>query len=194
MINPGDLLTLGRYDYDGDPTNGAEPVEWRVLAVEGGRALLISRHVLEEIDFHSVRDTVSWETCSLRSWLNGTFMQAAFDKRERQAIELTPCSNAASEGVPGKSTGGSATQDHVFLLSYQEAVQYFKNNQDRIAYTRLPDGSDGAIKPWWLRSISETRKGTAVVERDGRCTATRAVVYEGICVRPAMWVRIDLLP
>ena len=82
----------------------------------------------------------------------------------------------------------------MFLLSYKEAARYFKDNQDRIAYTCLPDGTDGEIKPWWLRSISETRQGTAVVERDGRCTATRTVVYENIYVRPAMWVSVDQLP
>lgn len=164
------------------------------MAVDNGKALLISRHVLEQINFHSVKEEISWAASSLRSWLNDTFLQMAFDDDERPAILLTSNTNDKSEGVPEKSTGGSATQDYVFLLSYKEAVHYFKDNPDRIAYTRLPDGTDGDIKPWWLRSISETKKGTAVVERDGRCTATRTVVYENIYVRPSMWVSIDLLP
>ena len=194
MIYPGDAVTLGRCDHDGSRENGAEPIEWRVLAVEGEKALLISRHALDEVDFHSVRETVSWETSSVREWLNGTFLQTAFDDREREAILMTSNSNEKSEGIPKKSTGGSTTQDYLFLLSYKEAARYFKNDQDRIAYTRLPDGTDGEIKPWWLRSISETGKGTAVVEKDGRCTATRAVVYENIYVRPAMWISVDQLP
>lgn len=38
----GSTVALGSYEQDGDTSDGAEPIEWRVLAVEGGRALLIS--------------------------------------------------------------------------------------------------------------------------------------------------------
>lgn len=185
---------MGRFDQDGIRENGAEAIEWRVLAVEGRKALLLSRHALEPVKFHSVKETVSWETCSLREWLNGTFLQVAFNDQERQAILTTSNSNEKGEGVPQKAKGGNVTLDHLFLLSYREAIRYFRDNQDRIAFTRLPDGTNGEIRAWWLRSISETGMGTAVVEKDGRCTATRTVVYENIYVRPAMWISVDQLP
>lgn len=194
VILPGDTVTLGRFDHDGSRENGAEAIEWRVLTVKDGKALLISRYALEQINFHSVKETVSWETCSLREWLNGTFLQVAFDDQERQAILITSNSNEESDGIPERATGGSITQDYLFLLSYKEAARYFKDKQDRIAFTRLPSGASSGTRAWWLRSISETGMGTAVVERDGRCTATRAVVYEDIYVRPAMWISIDQLP
>lgn len=193
-VYPGDRIIFGRYDIDRNPANGTEEIEWRVLAVEEGEALMITQYLIEEINFNSVKEKISWEDASLRHWLNTNFLQQAFSPEERSAISVSVCNNDRDQGVPKKSTGGRATQDQVFLLSYREAVRYFEDNKDRIAVTYGKNEAERMIRPWWLRSISETRQGTAVVEKDGRCTATRAVVYEDIYVRPAVRVRIDRLP
>ena len=38
----GDTVTLGTYNLDNDETNGNESLTWKVLAVENGKALIIS--------------------------------------------------------------------------------------------------------------------------------------------------------
>jgi len=190
VVYPGDHIVLGRYDLDANTANGDEEIEWRVLTVKDREALLISKYVIEEINYNSIKEKITWEESSVRHWLNTNFLQRAFSDQERKAISMTTNVNDKDQGIPEKSTGSGASQEQVFLLSYREAIRYFDSDKDRIATTY----SDAEIKPWWLRSISETKKGAAVVERDGHCTATRTVVYENIFVRPAIWVRIDLLP
>lgn len=42
-----DHVFFGHYEQDNDLTNGAEAIEWRVLKVENGEALLISQYALD---------------------------------------------------------------------------------------------------------------------------------------------------
>ena len=48
-VKKGDIVTFGTYEQDDLTRNGAEPIEWIVLAVEGDQALLLSRCVLRAL-------------------------------------------------------------------------------------------------------------------------------------------------
>lgn len=183
MIN--DTITLGTLQADGVTRN----IVWRVIRVDGNRALLISDSVLLKLPFHTEKENVSWASCTLRDWLNGAFWQTAFSNREKDAILLTTLSNDAKQGVPQNATGGKETEDRVFLLSYKEASSFFASSIARQAKTL-----NGEVCSWWLRSISDTRKGAAITKTDGSCKATRPVNSMGNGVRPAIWVQIDKLP
>lgn len=63
-------------------SNGAEQIEWMVLAVEGDEALLLSKYALDTQPYHDVEVDITWEKCTLRTWLNETFLAAAFDAGE----------------------------------------------------------------------------------------------------------------
>lgn len=63
----GSIIVFGTYEKDNDKTNGGEDIEWRVLAKENGRLLVISRFVIDGRAFHNDSQNVSWETSSLRS-------------------------------------------------------------------------------------------------------------------------------
>jgi len=56
----GDIIPFGQWD-------------WRVLAVENGKALLITQDVIELRSYHNEKVDVTWETCELRAYLNGAF-------------------------------------------------------------------------------------------------------------------------
>ena len=176
----GDPFYFGRYDQDGRPVNGVEPIEWVVLERREDKVFLISKYVLAEMAMSAQFDQVGWEESDVRSWLNGTFWQEAFTEEEQAAVLTTEVDNSHSSGYSGFSAGGrAATQDKLFLLSYQEAKKYFaapgedgekavNGSSSSNGYTshdilklrglycesslKLGNNIDGPFAFWWLRS------------------------------------------
>ena len=131
-VRAGDIVTFGHYEQDGNISNGQEPIEWQVLEVRQGMALLLSRYGLDAQPYNTTRTSVTWEQCSLRTWLNGTFLDTAFSGVAQGAILTTAVDNSRSQcfdfttviSNAEKPNGGNNTQDKVFLLSYAEANKY----------------------------------------------------------------------
>ncbi|MCM1160537.1 MAG: DUF6273 domain-containing protein [Roseburia sp.] len=97
-----------------------ERIRWRVLENDGKTLFLMADNGLDCKSYHQQNVSVTWKDSDLRSWLNQTFYQAAFNQEERMAIAEQTVSN---ENNPYYGTaGGSATKDKVYLLSYGEAV------------------------------------------------------------------------
>lgn len=67
----GSIIEFGTYEQDGDTTNGKEPIQWKVKAVDDNKLTLLSEHGLDAKKFNEESASVSWETCTLRTWLNG---------------------------------------------------------------------------------------------------------------------------
>ena len=68
---------LGAWPQDAD--GGVRPILWRVLAVEDGRAFLLSEYILESRAVHADKNAYrGWESSDLFRWLNGEFLQTAF--------------------------------------------------------------------------------------------------------------------
>ncbi|MBO5569990.1 MAG: carboxypeptidase regulatory-like domain-containing protein [Clostridia bacterium] len=130
----GSTVYFGRYEQDNDLSNGKERIQWRILARDGDYALLLSEYGLDAQPYNTEYVDITWAQCTLRSWLNGTFMSAAFNASEQAAIRTTLVDNSQSQGyaaLPGftdhysvTTTGGVNTQDKVFLLSVAEAYRY----------------------------------------------------------------------
>ncbi len=105
-----------------------EPVKWRVLSVneDGTDTFLVADQCLEARPYHTeLSETVTWETCALREWLNGSFMATAFSEEERAAIVQTEVQNKRNPFVQGDAEmaeDGNPTQDYVYLLSVEEAA------------------------------------------------------------------------
>lgn len=125
----GDIVPLGSYEQDNDTENGAEPIEWMVLAVEDNKALLISVYVLEEIGYHEKFVDTSWKDCTLREWLNKDFYKEAFTSGQKNMILETELVNEDNE--EWESEGGEDTVDKVFILSHSELVKYFPGVEKR---------------------------------------------------------------
>ena len=119
----GKYFTLGRYEQDNKPETGPEPIEWKVLARDGDRVLVISRYILDCLRYDEEYQRVTWETCTLRSWLNGEFLNAAFDPEEQLLI---PTTHVTADPNPDFDVDpGEDTEDKLFLLSIPEAEVYF---------------------------------------------------------------------
>lgn len=150
-----------------------EPIVWRVLEIQDQSVLVISEKILalrqyyddfpvppradnsEDLstltwaEYGEIVDAFSfptWGECSLRSWLNNDFYQAAFSEQEQQAINValvqtpdfeteyeTLYSDDHVEKTPVVVQGFDDTEDMVFCLSVEEAYRYFCSCDDRIA-------------------------------------------------------------
>ena len=208
----GSIVTFGRYEQDGDKENGPEEIEWVVLDVQDGKALLLSKYGLEAKPYNTEYTDVTWETCTLRAWLNSDFLNKAFSAEEQSAILTTTVDNSSSQGYNDlNSIDGNNTQDKIFLLSYAEAnrylsVKYWKeddgnNTKSRVAPTdyAIETGADSIDnyqtadgKPagwWWLRMPGLSNFDAPYVHNGG------SLYYEAVfrdygVVRPAFWLNL----
>lgn len=123
-LRAGDHVSFGNYEQDGDTQNGKEPVEWIVLDANEDGALLISKYVLACRPYNNDYKNVTWETCSLRKWLNGDFYDSAFSETEKNFIKPSALLNDNNQLWQTK--GGNNTDDNVFCLSVSEIQKYYK--------------------------------------------------------------------
>ncbi len=119
----GQIVEFGCYEQDGDESNGAEPIEWEVLSIEDGRALLISKYVLDAVPFSSTYEHKSWEESRLRAWLNKDFLNTAFSEEEQKIIPTVTLTNPGNEYAGLEADAD--TQDQIFVLSVEEVFRYY---------------------------------------------------------------------
>ena len=151
-VTTWDCIYFGNYYQSNSSTK--EPIKWRVLSVHGNDAFLLADQNLDDKPYNEEATDVTWATCTLRTWLNDTFLNTAFTSAEQAAIKNTTVVN---EDNPYYGTeGGANTTDKVYLLSIAEAIN--------TAY-----GFNGEV-----RTESETReaKNTAYAKECGAWTST----------------------
>ena len=198
--NVGDVATFGAYEQDNDTSNGKEKIEWIVLAKEDDKLLVVSRYALDCQPYHEHDMDVTWETCSLRQWLNGTFLDTAFSSDEQvmiQSVTVTADQNPEYDTDPGNDT-----TDKVFLLSLNEVNHYFTSNEARKcgstdyakaqgAYTKSAYSAGGkAACDWWLRSPGSKSDSAVGIRYDGSVYGLGGTVYFANAVRPALWINL----
>ena len=127
----GDVIKFGTYEQDNDLSNGAEPIEWQVVGTRDGHTLLLSKYALDCKEYDKKDTDITWEKCTLRSWLNNSFYNTAFSASDKKRIVTAYNENPDSYKLYSPiyhetgAKGGSATEDKVFLLSWTEARDYF---------------------------------------------------------------------
>ena len=171
-LQVGDSLLFGNYEQDNIVENGAEPIEWYVVDVSEGRAVLISRFGLAAESFNRGGGKINWEKCTLRKWLNEDFYEAAFNEVEKKKIEFSYLDNPDNH-VYG-TDGGEYTSDKVYILSYYEAGRYLVTPDSRkllptdyaISHRAEVDADTG-FAIWWLRTPGNFPGGSTFVDADG---------------------------
>ena len=194
----GDNVLFGVFEQDNDEKNGAEPIEWIVLSKEDDRALLISMYGLDKQFYNDERESVTWGNSSLREWLNSSFYNAAFASGEQKRINATFVEED--------------TEDKVFILSPEEAEEFFTTDEKRqceltsYAWDRGASLSPDSEKCFWLLREPGTEGFGAYVDGDdgsikndlyfnyynGRYyNSTRKYGKVYTSVRPALWVNLS---
>jgi hypothetical protein len=185
--NAGNYVTFG--DFDGDP------VKWRVLDVDGDKALIITTDIFETYGTEyrplgfDEGDTLTWENSGFRSYCNSSFLKQTFSEKQIEFILFTDVVN----------DGGNDTLDRVFLLSIDEAYEYFYSDDDRKADGHADSNVYFPADEWALRSPrSDVQKEyPAYVTEDGAINEggvlfddNPLIIPGNIGIRPAMWVKL----
>ncbi|MBE6540779.1 MAG: TIR domain-containing protein [Ruminococcaceae bacterium] len=189
-----DYIKLGSYEQDNNILNGKEEIEWLVLAKEKDRMLVVSKYALDAQPFNTVSTFTNWENCSLRTWLNFTFLNDAFTSEMQSMIETT-------EIIWSQYAYENPTQDKVFLLSNTEVKIYFSSQSARkcqaTAYAEANCNAyainSNGYCDWWLRSRGGYANEAARMFSDGSGvdSETGDDVITKNAVRPAMWIDIS---
>ncbi|GEM_PF-4411206 len=200
-VKVGDVIKFGSYEQDNIASNSKEEIEWRVLEVKDGKALIISEKALDSKPYNTEYIDITWETSSLRKWCNENFFNVAFNADEKGIIASAKVS---ANSNPNYSTNsGNDTDDKIFILSITEVEKYFASDEERkcvpteyaIAqgtYTSSSHSKGGkATCWWWLRSPGCDQYTAASVYSYGTVYYVGDFIDIGHgAVRPALWIKI----
>lgn len=109
--------------------------EWIIIDQQDSRALCITKDIIDVRRYDEELKNVTWETCTIRKWLNNKFLRE-FSLVEQDRILNTTLRNGDNP-IYG-TLGGIETQDKIFLLSIDEIIKYFGGNKD-IEYVEKVD-------------------------------------------------------
>ena len=203
----GDLIRFGNLD-------------WRVLEVSDGKALLLSDRILSKQSFNAAHIMVAWDESDIRQYLNGKFYNDTFSEAEKGQITETLVKNAWNPWFPESNSSftwysmpkGLDVTDKVFLLSIDEVVQYFGDSGDLEKWAggvtimnddfneaRVAQTEDGNPAWWWLRSPGLHYAACGTSFNNAACVAAHGgLALEGNMVnseyggvRPALWVSLE---
>ena len=194
-LEVGSRFPYGTYEQDGDGSNGREGIEWLVLDRVEDRALVVSEYGLDVRPYDGTFEAATWETCSLRSWLNGAFLEEAFGTEEQGRIREKALTNP--DNAEYGTEGGSDTVDRVFLLSMEEAERYFSSEEERQAspteYAKAQGAyvGDNGNADWWLRSPGASPHGAGGIDAGGGIFSGSNVGSVDDSVRPVLWMNVS---
>ncbi len=170
------LEGFGRY--------GNEDIKWRVLDVDGDKALIISENGLDAQKFNPRTSGNVWKESEIRRWLNGTFLETVFNEAEKARI------------IPSViETESTESEDKIFLLDYSELEEYLPSGEERALYpSEYAKNSGARLKNdagcWWLRTPSSEDNFALCVYYSGDVCAVN-VGKSDILVRPALRIKLS---
>lgn len=176
----GDTFYFG---YFNSSEYSSRNIEWIILDKQEDKVLAISKECINRLPYNEgeLKD-VTWETCSLRKWLNNDFLNSTFTDIEQEMILSSKISTP--DNFCFGTSGGNDTIDKVFLIDAVEAHNYLQISD--IDYTYFTKSSEG----WWLRSSGiQNSKATVFCQR--LISHYGEDVNIDNSVRPAMWIKLD---
>ena len=223
-VTTWDMVYFGRYQQSDSTGVNKEAIKWRVLQVNGNDAFLMADCNLDTQKFNYNADEYEWSQSTVRSWLNGysgeynykkkdyrysNFINTAFNASEQEAIITAKVEASANPLYP--NTSSNATDDKVFLLSYQEvtnaAYGFLSSGDESSTRTRINTawvakggttksnhtkeaGKSGA---WWLRTPGRFANNSLIIGEGGELPdrSGHLVNSEMIAICPAIHLDIS---
>lgn len=151
-LSEGDIIYFGTYN--------SKPIAWKIIKTETDKKLLLAEEPIAQKPFTDEIKKVTWETSSLRTWLNEEFIQSFSSEQQNQILE----------------TNTGKEKDKVFLLSVDE--------MEALSYTVLFKTSD----EWWTRTATDD--GIMYTSPTGWVIASGDQVVRDKGVRPSIWISL----
>lgn len=172
--------------FPNDMSMQLAPIEWIAIHKNGNNVLVVTKNIIQAISYNEDWSDTDWEHCSLRRWLNSTFVNNAFSDKERKLISAYETENKC--------------KDEVFILSKDEAEEYkvatiYEMSRGITEPTEFAiiRGIDVSTKykssNWWLRDIYPN-KSAGIVNSQG-ATVGHDSVFMKNGLRPAMWIDLS---
>lgn len=193
----GSTVTFGAYEQDNDTSNGKEPIEWRILNIQSDGVTLISEYALDCQPYNTTDENTTWESCSLRAWLNGTFINEAFTAEEQAVIGDTNVRFGEEINTLSVIPPSGITKDKVFIISLSELRK--ASNNGILNKTCTPTAyavAQGVFSDysnhiyWWLRNQGDGQNKEVCVQPSGQeYVAGYVVNSKCTCVRPCIFIK-----
>ena len=116
-LSDGDILYFGTFK--------GSPIAWKILKRDSEKLLLITENPIANKPFNDEIKNVSWETSSIRKWLNEDFISSFSEKQKEQIMNY------------------GSLSDKVFLLSVDEMDQLSKD----VLFKTSAE--------WWTRTVED---------------------------------------
>lgn len=182
----GDFVYYGTYEQNNNDEDGKERIEWLVLDEEDGRYLLITSEVIDCVCYNNVWRDTAWGNCSLRDWLNTSFLTEAFTENQINSI-------AYSEHT---DEDGNSASDQVFILNAEELRENFNSNNERTAGATPYAEAKGVYVYsngncwWWVSDAGADPHYARYVNCEGAILEYGMLVFNNVFgVRPAIWIK-----
>lgn len=136
-----------------------EPIPWKVLSCGKDGLFVMSLNILDYQKFHTNNSVITWDNCSLRTWLNDTFLRQAFEKYDLvNGIRYTGLIN--DDNPNNGLDAGSDTEDYVFIPSYYDVTDpqygFTASNANSLRAAQETEFASAIAKRdnnvWWLRT------------------------------------------
>ena len=182
-----------------------EPIKWRILSVseDGEDAFVIADRGLDwmRYDYQVIKDA-TWESSTIRKWLNDDFYNIAFSSAEKSAIKKTDVIN--DDNTVYEVEGGNNTEDYIYLPSMAEVCNPdygFDTDYKKLDKTRRVVPTDYAVQNnawfdvnlnshWWLRTPGMNYASAMYVMYEGDLEKTGCGKECIISVRPVMHINL----
>lgn len=196
-INVGEYVTFGKFEQDGDTTNGAEDIEWLIMSRDGNEVLLLSRYGLDVAMFNTnTSDGAQWKNSHLRQYLNEVFINTVFSEEEKKLLSYKYVEPAP--GKDGNVDDTQATYDIAYILSLDECRDLYDKSDKSgfICYATKFAKDHGVITEedgscyWWLRNPGESAKQVAYVIGESYSDTGTDVNTQGLAIRPVVCVEL----
>lgn len=182
--NEGNYIYFGTFEQDGNLSNGAEQIQWRILRREGNDLLLLCVNALDCKQYNKTWTNVNWETSSMKTYLNqDVYFLSSFTNEEKAMM------------MSGEGLLGIGAEEKVFILSEEEAKENC-SSEDLYCYPTTYAAANGVWQSsdhycwWWLRDFEGDC--AKLMRHDGKVEDSLFYVSYGHAgFRPAIRIRIS---
>ena len=186
-VTTWDCIYFGNYwqedtngDGKADQNDNKQPIKWRVLSVDGEDAFLLADQNLDSQPYNDEYTDVTWETCTLKNWLNGIFLNNAFSTEEQKVMGEVCL----------------LTKDEAWSKTYGFDEEYGTDSRTRESSNTPYAIECGASTTkgngyWWLKTLGNGLSFAMSVGYMGNPTTKGYVNSVGGAVRPALHLNLS---